>query len=79
MIDYAIKRWRHVTQISAVTSDSQFGMCLTAAGFVRLRGRPRFFRYEAEPAGKKWFIMAGDSDGEFLQAASDFYNPGSFE
>ena len=50
-----------------------------AEGFVQLRGRPRFYVYEpgAEPAAGSsvWFIMAGDSDGEFLQAASDFYNP----
>lgn len=76
MIDYSISRWRHVTQVSAVTSDKQFGACLTAAGFVKMRGRPRFFRYEARVSDNPWFIMAGDSDGEFLQAASDFCDQG---
>ncbi|TGN41529.1 hypothetical protein [Marinobacter confluentis] len=77
MIDYVVSRWRHVTQMSAVTSDDQFGDCLGAAGFIRMRGKPRFFRYEAEPSDRKWFIMAGDSDGEFLQAGSDFCDRGA--
>jgi len=76
MIDFVVGRWRHVTQISAVTSDGQFGDCLCAAGFIRVRGKPRFYRYETELSDRKWFIMAGDSDGEFLQAGSDFCERG---
>jgi GNAT superfamily N-acetyltransferase len=76
LVSYAVDRWRHVTQISAVTSDNQFGECLLAAGFLRLRNKPRFFRREQEPSDAKWFIMAGDSDGEFLQAGSDFCQRG---
>ncbi|WP_405420004.1 hypothetical protein [Marinobacter flavimaris] len=72
LINYAVKCFRHQTQISAVTSDSQFGDCLQASGFIRLRRKPGFFRYEKEPSDARWFIMAGDSDGEFLQASSDF-------
>jgi GNAT superfamily N-acetyltransferase len=77
MIAYAVRQWRHVTQISAVTSDRQFGRCLAAAGIIQMRGRPRFFWYETNASDKKWFIMAGDSDGEFLQAASDFCDRGA--
>jgi GNAT superfamily N-acetyltransferase len=77
MIAYAVRQWRHVTQISAVTSDRQFGRCLAAAGIIPMRGRPGFFRYETNASDKKWFIMAGDSDGEFLQAASDFCDRGA--
>lgn len=76
MIRHAVNRWRHVSQMSAVTSDDQFGDCLLAAGFVRLREKPRFYRYEKQGADKHWFIMAGDSDGEFLQAAYDFSSSG---
>jgi hypothetical protein len=76
MVTYTINRWRHVTQISAVTSDAQFGECLLAAGFLRLRSKPRFFRCEQESSDAKWFIMAGDSDGEFLQAGADFCHRG---
>lgn len=72
MINYTIKCFCHLTQISAVTSDSQLGDCLQASGFIRLRRKPGFFRYEKEPSDARWFIMAGDSDGEFLQASSDF-------
>lgn len=74
LVDYSIIRWRHATHVSAVTSDDQLGGCFTTAGFVKVRGRPRFFRYETRASAKAWFIMAGDSDGEFLQAASDFCN-----
>jgi len=77
MIGYAVNRWRHAAQISATTSDHQFGECFLAAGFLRLRGKPRFFRYEKEPSNAKWFIMMGDSDGEFLQAAADFCQRGA--
>jgi GNAT superfamily N-acetyltransferase len=76
MIAYAIRQWSHATQISAVTADHQLGRCLAANGFTQVRDRPRFFTYQQHASSKKWFIMAGDSDGEFLQAASDFCNGG---
>ena len=77
MVDHAIRCFRHVVQVSAVTSDHQLGDCLCAAGFIRLRQSPLFFRYEKKPSDAKWFIMAGDSDGEFLQAGADFCDRGA--
>ncbi|MBI48395.1 MAG: hypothetical protein CMG91_13315 [Marinobacter sp.] len=77
MVSYIIDQWRHTAQISATTTDNQLGECFLAAGFLRLRGKPRFFRYEKEPSDAKWFIMMGDSDGEFLQAGADFCYRGS--
>jgi GNAT superfamily N-acetyltransferase len=77
LVDYAVNRWRHVAQVSVMTSDSQLSKCLLAVGFVQLRGKPRFFRFEEKPSQMPWFIMAGDSDGEFLQAASEFCSVGA--
>jgi len=58
----------------APTSDRLLGDVLLHAGFIRGRERPGFFVRVAgddETAANDWFIMAGDSDGEFLQAARD--------
>lgn len=76
VVNHAIRSFRHVVQISAATSDHQLGDCFRAAGFIRLRQSPLFFRYEKKPSDAKWFIMAGDSDGEFLQAGADFCERG---
>ena len=76
LVRAAVRHWPHVNQVISVTSDAELGSSFLAEGFVQLRDRPRFYIYEArdgeraEPA--PWFIMAGDSDGEFLQAAGDF-------
>ena len=76
LVGAAIHHWPHANQVVSVTSDSELAKVFLAEGFVQLRGRPRFYVYEpgsdetAKPSA--WFIMAGDSDGEFLQAASDF-------
>ena len=76
LIGFTVNHWRHTNQIVSVTSDSELGACFLSEGFVQLRDRPRFYAYEASPdtssLPSKWFIMGGDSDGEFLQAASDF-------
>ncbi|NMT63780.1 GNAT family N-acetyltransferase [Marinobacter orientalis] len=77
LVNAAVRHWPHAAQVMSVTSDPAFGEAFLAEGFVQLRGRPRFYIYEPgveDSAGlSTWFIMAGDSDGEFLQAASDFY------
>ncbi|MDL0429702.1 hypothetical protein QPM17_01065 [Marinobacter sp. TBZ242] len=77
LVRAAVRHWPHANQVISVTSDPELAETFQAEGFVQLRGRPRFYIYEPgvvdasdKPA---WFIMAGDSDGEFLQAASDFY------
>lgn len=77
LVRTTIRHWPHASQVVSTTSDPEFQETFLAEGFVQLRGRPRFYIYEpgtdnsGEPS--PWFIMAGDSDGEFLQAASDFY------
>jgi hypothetical protein len=76
LIRFTVRHWRHATQISAVTSEAELGECLASAGFIQARGKPRFYRYDNPPSQKRWFIMAGDSDGEFLQAAFDFSDGG---
>lgn len=77
LVGAALRHWPHASQVVSVTSDSELQEAFLAKGFVQLRGRPRFYIYEPgvrDPAGSSsWFIMAGDSDGEFLQAARDFY------
>jgi len=78
LVRAALRHWPHANQVMSVTSDPEFTEAFLAEGFVQLRGRPRFYVYEpgaeensSDPSS--WFIMSGDSDGEFLQAASDFY------
>ncbi|TYC62712.1 GNAT family N-acetyltransferase [Marinobacter sp. BW6] len=77
LVGAAIKHWPHANQVVSVTSDPELAETFLAEGFVQLRGRPRFYIYEpgrdSSADSSAWFIMAGDSDGEFLQAASDFY------
>ena len=77
LVGAAVRHWPHANQVFSVTSDPELAESFLAEGFVQLRGRPRFYIYEPgaeHSAGSSaWFIMAGDSDGEFLQAASDFY------
>lgn len=72
------KQWRHAHQMMTTTSDPELGDCLQSEGFFRARTRPRFFVYsrhiDTEGYEKGWFIMAGDSDGELLQAAADQYD-----
>lgn len=78
LVRAALRHWPHAGQVVSVTSDSELAKTFLTEGFVQLMGRPRFYIYEPdkERSGQlsAWFIMAGDSDGEFLQAASDFYN-----
>lgn len=60
--------------LSLVTSDTDLRRQAACRGFFRARGSPGFFvRSESGEAGAErgWFVMAGDSDGEFLQAAWD--------
>lgn len=78
LVRAALRHWRHADQVVSVTSDSQFKSAFLAEGFVKLRGRPRFYIYEPDAQSKRppWFIMGGDSDGEFLQAAQDFSGHG---
>ncbi|KPQ01378.1 hypothetical protein [Marinobacter sp. HL-58] len=77
LVGTAVRHWPHANQVVSVTSDPELAAIFRAEGFVQLRGRPRFYIYEpaaensADPSS--WFVMAGDSDGEFLQAAGDFY------
>ena len=55
-----------------VTSDRELGRVAKAHGFFAGRGSPGFFVrcHDADPhAERGWFLMSGDSDGEFLQAA----------
>lgn len=77
LVRTAVRHWPHASQVVSVTSDPELAKSFLTEGFVQLRGRPRFYVYEPgaeNSAGSSaWFIMAGDSDGEFLQAASDFY------
>jgi len=77
LVGAALRNWPHASQVVSVTSDPELQKTFLAEGFVQLRGRPRFYIYEPGKEGTEesaaWFIMAGDSDGEFLQAASDFY------
>lgn len=77
VVGAAVRHWPHANQVVSVTSDPELQKTFLAEGFVKLRGFPRFYIHEpgVENASdsSSWFIMAGDSDGEFLQAASDFY------
>ena len=83
VIGAALQQWPHASQVVSVTSDPELKEIFLSEGFFQLRGRPRFYIYE--PGAKdsdessSWFIMAGDSDGEFLQAASDFYTTGTLQ
>lgn len=76
LVRAAVGHWPHANQVVSVTSDLELASSFLAEGFVQLRDRPRFYIYEAcegrpdQPS--PWFIMAGDSDGEFLQGAGDF-------
>jgi GNAT superfamily N-acetyltransferase len=76
LVGFAIRHWPHANQVVSVTSDSELGASFLYNGFVKLRDRPRFYIYDSSPhtasEPSPWFIMGGDSDGEFLQAASDF-------
>lgn len=72
----ALRCWPHANQVVSATSDLELASAFLAEGFVQLRDRPRFYVYETGKSSpdqsSPWFIMAGDSDGEFLQAAGDF-------
>lgn len=76
LVRAALRHWSHAHQVVSVTSDAELQDTFRSEGFVQLRGRPRFYIYEpAQNTGvdaPRWFVMAGDSDGEFLQAARDF-------
>ncbi|MCK8516779.1 GNAT family N-acetyltransferase [Methylonatrum kenyense] len=64
----------HAHQLQVVTSDRVLGRLLESKGFLRTRDKPRFLVRdggEAPAVAQGWFLMAGDSDGEFLQAASE--------
>lgn len=78
VVGAAVRHWPHANQVMSVTSDPELQEIFLAEGFVQHRGRPRFYIYEPDvessAESSSWFIMAGDSDGEFLQAASDFYS-----
>lgn len=76
LIKKAVIHWPHANQVNSVTSDPELAEAFLSEGFIQLRDRPRFYVYEGDSRQSRcqsqWFIMAGDSDGEFLQAANDF-------
>lgn len=76
VIRAALLRWPHANQVVAVTSEAELKKIFLSEGFFQMRGRPRFYIYETgtkdSHESSDWFVMAGDSDGEFLQAASEF-------
>ncbi len=59
---------------SLVTSDRELGRVARSFGFFVGRGSPGFFVrcHDGDAQAERgWFIMSGDSDGEFLQAAAN--------
>lgn len=73
-----IDNWLDATAIadvhSLVTSDQALCRQAKSRGFFRGSGSPGFFvrsSLDEDTPETGWFIMAGDSDGEFLQAAWD--------
>lgn len=75
LLKAAIKYYPHARNYRVITSSMAFHRALVALGFHKTRVQQRFVAYhptEKEPADD-WFIMAGDSDGELLQAARSAY------
>ncbi|MCH9699592.1 MAG: GNAT family N-acetyltransferase [Gammaproteobacteria bacterium] len=60
-----------------VSTDQLLQKCLMAHGFHKTRNKQWFFVHSINKDDlnpeNDWFIMSGDSDGEFLKAASDCY------
>lgn len=62
---------------NCVSTDTLLQKCLLAHGFYKTRDKQWFFvhskiQHDAHPE-RDWFIMSGDSDGEFLDAAASGY------
>lgn len=59
---------------NCMTTDKLLQKCLLAYGFCKTRNKQWFFVKSFFPRNvspeKNWFIMSGDSDGEFLEAAA---------
>ena len=62
---------------TTVTTDALLIRALSSRGFIRTRDRPWFFVHSALPDDAQpqqdWFLMPGDSDGEFLDAAASHH------
>lgn len=75
LLRFCQRHWHHAHNIVTTTSDKELAQQLVDSGFIRLRTTPRFFTFCADTPSQRcadgWLLMAGDSDGELLQAASD--------
>lgn len=62
--------------LSMSTNDFEFKQCLGALGFYKHKQSQRFVAYNetSDDTEENWFLMGGDSDGEFLQAAFNCSN-----
>lgn len=57
--------------LSCICTDEELKKCLEILGFIRYKSAPRFYVYsniknDRNP-GSNWFIMRGDSDGDFAE------------
>ncbi|TVP60369.1 MAG: GNAT family N-acetyltransferase [Halomonadaceae bacterium] len=78
MIRDCLFHYRAAHQFTATTTSATgFSQALTDLGFFPSRTRPAFFVTSCLPQDQDpaqgWFLTAGDSDGEFLQAARNHY------
>lgn len=64
-----------VKSIVGATSDPGLGWVLHLHGFYKTRALQRFFVKGVDElcGAKNWFLTTGDSDGELLQAARDYW------
>ena len=72
LVRYFVITQENVKSIAATTSDSELARVFAANGFYRTRAVHRFFvaARENRNSADSWFITAGDSDGDLLQAAT---------
>ncbi|TAA46800.1 hypothetical protein [Corallincola spongiicola] len=69
LLQAILKRYQGSRLFTCTTSDKNWLKALWRAGYLP-QGRQRFYVYsETDGESEGWFLMAGDSDGELLQAA----------
>lgn len=75
LVDYILKKTKHVPGATCTTSDQEFKKILLSRGFRRSPKSVRFHLdfeiLDNEAEHGNWFIMSGDSDADLLLAARD--------
>ncbi len=74
LLDQWLNTCRDAPLLKTFTSDPEWGALLRAQGF-RVYGQQRFYLSGDGLLDHEWFIMPGDSDGEFLEAARERHQP----